>query len=167
MAAEQRGFEALRAKLGDVLNEDETILAAAPAWGGPRALTISMGVGPFLRAFVFTSPIAFLIGLSTGLVRFWLLVVTPTRLIAIRLARLGTRPTGEVRSFDFTETDNIGATISFWSGWLVEVKAGGQLVKYAVLTPAGLVKRRLQFPPRWKFLDFANTLLDSWRQMRR
>ena len=167
MAPEQSVFEQVSEKLGEILSEDEESLDVSLALSGPRLLTFFMSGGPSLRWLVFASPWASMIGLIPGVVKHWLLVVTPERLVAMRVSLWRSfRPAGEARSFHFRETD-IHVTNSFWSGWLVEAKAAGDTVKYSAITPSGSRKRDLEFPDDWKFDDFANSLLDRWEQVRK
>jgi hypothetical protein len=181
MASERKAFELLRAHLGHVLEEDEDILGVAQAWGGARAVTLFTATGPFLRWVFFVNPVVLTFGFVAGLVRIWVLAVTQRRLIAIRRhtfrhggeAGVGSILTPDVRSFDFAEPHSINVTSSLWSGWLVEVKGGRQVVKYAVQGSTGTmtpyVRRYFGAPPqwRWTFEDFAKALVESSRRARR
>ncbi|MBI1885253.1 MAG: hypothetical protein HYS09_02895 [Chloroflexi bacterium] len=173
-ATKQTVFEGLRAKLpAHILAENEPILAVAQAWGGPRALTF-YGLSDYGAGLRFLIPplIGFLIVpwlRFTGLVSLWLLMVTPGRLVAARRGGLtGSKFTGQVRSFNYRQTDHLKVTDSFLSGWLVEVESGGERVKYALMgyprQVTGLIE--LRFFTSFKFADFANPLLDNWQKAR-
>ena len=167
MASEQSVFEEISEKLGEILSEGEETLDVALAVRGPRLLTFFLSGGPSGRWLVFASPWVTIIALLTGLVTHWLLVVTPSRLVAMRVRLFRSfRPAGEANSFHLRESD-INVTNSFVSGWIVEAKGSTENVKYSVLTPAGSAKKNLQFPEDWTFDDFTQSLLDSWEQARK
>jgi hypothetical protein len=172
MATEQAPFRKLNAKLGGMLGEGESIVTVAQAWGGPRPLTI-LGFTNYAAGFRTLAFGGFALALLPTLLRFaglvslWLLVVTPTRLIAARRGGFtGTSVTEEVRSINYEEIDDIRLTDSFWSGWLLEVTTGRHLVKYAVMGPPREVEAVYLLHLKWQFNDFRDALVTSWRQAR-
>ncbi len=159
-------FEPLREHLGDTVSPGERILAIALAWSGPRIFTNGYSGSGLRQLLSPTFALLTWIGSATQVSTPWLLAVTESRLVAVRLGTFSTIPTGETKSFDPKQGHQLNIVDSFLSGWLVEVGPQGESTKYAVYTPSGVEKSRLGITKslKWSFESFASTLSDSWKR---